>query len=119
MAACRGDETISGHSDPNITWELVGFPGGTLPAATISFPKEGVVLGQGPCNAFRGTQTAPYPWIDIGDVTSTRRACPELASEAVFHQALAAANLVEVSGDVLILTGPAGEMVFKRVPADP
>ena len=113
---CGGDETISGHADPNALWVLENLDGSPFPArATLRFPEAGTVAGDGPCNAFRGPQGVPYPWIDIGPLAATRTACPALAAEGAFFAALEAMTLAEVAGDVLILSDDAGrEMVFRR-----
>jgi heat shock protein HslJ len=58
---------------------------------------------------------APYPWFEAGDIAVTRRACPDLAAETAFFDALADMTLAEVAGDALILSTPDGrEMVFTR-----
>ncbi|MEL6551099.1 MAG: META domain-containing protein [Pseudomonadota bacterium] len=115
LAACGPDETISGFLDPSETWQLAELDGAPWAAeATLSFPEAGRVTGRGPCNAFNATQSAPYPWIEIGPLAATRRACPELAAETRFFEALSAMAIAEVSGDVLLLSGEDGrEMVFR------
>lgn len=119
LAACGPDETISGFLDPGETWQLRELDGAPwTERAALSFPGPGRVTGQGPCNSFTAAQSAPYPWIDIGPVAATRRACPELAAEARFFAALGAMAVAEVSGDVLLLTGEEGrEMVFQAAGA--
>ena len=110
------DETVSGYAETDATWRLAELDGTPFPArATLRFPEEGAVAGDAPCNAFRGPQTVPYPWIAIGPLAATRRACPDMASETAYLAALEAMTLAEVAGDVLILTDDAGrEMVFRR-----
>lgn len=111
---CIGpDETISGYAGQR-DWHLVSLGDAPYPAAaSLRFPAPGEVRGQGPCNGFTATQAAPYPWIEIGPIAATRRACPDLAAETDFFAGLEAAQFAEVGGDVLILSGPEGpEMVF-------
>lgn len=55
---------------------------------------------------------APYPWIELGPIAVTRRACPELAMEQQFFSALGRVSLAEVNGSVLILSGET-TMVFE------
>ncbi|UWQ21274.1 META domain-containing protein [Jannaschia sp. W003] len=116
VAACGPDETISGYSDREAVWALESIGGDPVPpGATIRFPAEGEAVGEGPCNAFRAEQTAPYPWIELGPVAATRRACPLLAVETRYFGALERATLAEASDRVLILSGgPDGELVFRR-----
>ncbi len=107
------DETISGYADRDAVYRLTELGGEPFTAkATISFPEEGRAVGQGPCNTWSAEQSVPYPWIDLGPIAATRRACPDLEAEAKFFEALASVSLAEVSGNVLLLTGEV-EMVFK------
>lgn len=108
------DETISGHSGTSVRWRLTELDGAVFTAsATVAFPEEGAVTGNGPCNAFIAAQTLPYPWIAIEGIAATRRACPDLDAEAAYFAALESMTLAEVGGDVLILSTTEGrQMVF-------
>lgn len=109
------DETISGYADRDTTYRLTEFYGAAPSGVvTIRFPEEGRVTGDGPCNTYAAFQTVPYPWIKIGAIASTRKACPDLDFETEYFDALRAATLAEVSGPVVILSNDAGqEMVFE------
>ena len=111
-----GDETISGYTDRGAVFQLRELDGAHYPArATLSFPEEGQVAGEGPCNSFRASQSAPYPWFAPGPIAATRRACPDLEAESRFFAALSEMTLIEAQGDTVILTNEAGrEMVFRR-----
>lgn len=115
LTGCRSDETISGFAPADAVFVLQQMDGVAVPArATLSFPEPGRVTGDGPCNGFFASQAVPYPWIEIGEVAATRRACPELAFESMYFQGLRDMKLIEVSGNALILSTPAGrEMVFQ------
>ncbi|WP_226782166.1 META domain-containing protein [Oceaniglobus trochenteri] len=116
LGACAAsDETISAFVDPDTEFRLESIAGKDFPAtATISFPGEGKVLGKAPCNRWSAPQTEPYPWVKIGPILSTRRACPEQAAETAFFDALRAMTLIEATGTVVILSdGDAREMVFR------
>lgn len=110
-----GGETVSGHGAAGRTWKLVELDGAAFPArATLTFPEEGRIAGEGPCNRYSGAQTVPYPWFRAEKIAATRRACPDLAAETAYFSALEAMTLAEVAGDVLILrTGDGREMVFQ------
>lgn len=113
LAGCAADETISGFADPQAIYALEGLDG-----ATIQFPEQGRVAGQGPCNRYFANQTAPYPWIKIGPIGATKMACPDLEQEQAFFQALEQSTLAEVSGPTLILTTDSGEeLVFRAASA--
>lgn len=115
LSACLKDETVAGYADPELVYLLEEVDGEPYPErATISFPEPGRVAGQAPCNSYSASLTAPYPWFAVDTIAATRRACPALAHEAAFFEALRAATLIEVSGPVLILSNDAGlEMVFR------
>ena len=109
------DETLSGYGAAGVVWELEELDGQAAPArATLSFPQEGQIQGEAPCNQFSGQQTVPYPWFKAENIAATRRACPHLQAEAAFFAALSEMTLAEVAGNVLILRNDAGrEMVFR------
>ncbi|WP_166418215.1 META domain-containing protein [Cochlodiniinecator piscidefendens] len=118
VAACRADETVSGYIDTTATWSLSSLDGEAyLNSATIAFPTEGHVVGRAPCNSFTAEQSAPYPWISIESIASTRALCPEIEAESEFFELLQSMSIVEVSGRILILTNEAGvQMTFELQP---
>lgn len=113
LLACA-DESISGYADREATYRLQSIDGDDFTArATIAFPEEGKVTGDAPCNSWSAEQSVPYPWFELGPIAVTRRACPELADETVFFEALGQMSLAEVLGGTLILTNDDGrEMLF-------
>jgi len=119
LAPYLKDETISGYADPVVSYRLEAINDAPFDArATISFPAEGRIEGNGPCNTYSTTQSAPYPWFETGPIAATKRACPDLALESEFFAALPRMTLIEVAGEVLLLTNDAGEvMAFRAQPA--
>lgn len=115
LNACLKDETISGYADRNSLFKLHEINAQPFGAtATISFPEQGVIAGQGPCNSYSATQSAPLPWFEPGAIASTRRACPDMVAETEFFASLASMTQIEVAGPVIILRNDAGgEMVFR------
>ena len=115
LTASCADETISGFADSDAVYHLNELNGAPFTArATITFPEPGRAAGDGPCNSWSAAQTVPYPWIELGPIAATRRACPELEAEARFFDALGRMTLAEVQGPVLILSNDEGqEMVFE------
>lgn len=118
LSACKYDETISGYTDTDATWALVELYGKPFTArATIAFPSKGKVIGQAPCNTYGSTQTLPLPWIKFGPIVSTKMACPDMAAEQLFFEALSAMTLAEVHANTMILSTEDGhEMIFKSAP---
>jgi heat shock protein HslJ len=117
LVACS-DETISGYADPEAVYTLTEIDGAAYTArATITFPEEGTARGEAPCNSWFASQSAPYPWIELGPIGATRRACPDLDAELAYFEALGTMTLAEVQGPVLILSNDAGrEIVFRATP---
>lgn len=114
LAACSRDESISKFVDPLSEYQLVEMDGlPFLASATITFPEQGRVAGRAPCNSYFASQTVPYPWFAVESIGATRMACPDLAREAEFFDALEGMTLSEVSGSTLILSNSVGrKMVF-------
>ncbi|SFR31890.1 META domain-containing protein [Litoreibacter janthinus] len=114
LAACK-DETISGYAADGAIYSLRTINGVAFEArATLSFPEEGKIAGQAPCNRYSGAQVAPYPWFDVERVISTRMACPDLKAESAFFRSLESMTLSETAGTTLILSNDRGdEMVFR------
>lgn len=115
LAACGPDETITGYTGGAGIYTLTELNGTAFTAnATLDLSVTGEVSGQAPCNSFAGQQTAPYPWFAVDALRVTRRACPDLASETAFLQALERMTIAEVLGTTLILSNTDGEeMVFQ------
>ncbi|SEL94637.1 heat shock protein HslJ [Roseovarius azorensis] len=114
LGYCK-DETVRAYGGDAAVWHLQSIDGVPYPVrATLRFPEEGRLSGEAPCNLYSGTQTAPYPWFAAEEVTTTRHTCPALDAETRYFRALAEMTLVEVAGEVLILSNDKGrEMVFR------
>ncbi|MEO0774432.1 MAG: META domain-containing protein [Pseudomonadota bacterium] len=110
-----GDETLSGYGASDVTWVLTEIDSAAFEArAELTFPEEGRIQGQAPCNSFSGAQTVPYPWFKAEEIVVTRMACPDLPAETAFFDALQAMTLAEVGGDTLFLSNDDGrKMVFR------
>lgn len=69
--------------------------------------RTGAAEGQGSCNRFRSTAaTDSISHLVFTPVLSTRMACPAIATEQAFTQALGAAHSYRISGDTLQLYAP-------------
>jgi len=114
LGYCK-DETVSGYAGTDVTWALHSINEAPFNArATLTFPQEGRIAGNAPCNSYFAAQTVPYPWFKAGPIGSTKRACPDLKAETLFFQTLAKMTLSEVAGDTLILSNDDGaQMVFR------
>ena len=121
VAACRADETLVAYGADGVTWSLEAINDVPFEAiATIQFLVNGTVTGRAPCNQFSAEQTAPYPWLDLSPILSTKRACPDLKAEAAFFGSLEQMTFVEISGPVMVLSNETGaEMEFKALSGGP
>lgn len=116
LNACGQDETVSGQTGPDDLWRLIRI--GEAPVAeriTIRFPEQGRAAGEAPCNSYSSDQTAPLPWIDLGPIAATRRACPALELETRYFELLERMALVEVLGDTLLMTADDGMTLTYRL----
>ena len=114
LTACRDDESVRAYGAADKKWRLIELAEKPFDAsATLTFPETGRISGTAPCNTYSGAMTVPYPWFEVGPIAATKRACPDLASEAAFFSALKAVPLSEVLDDTLILSNTDGlKMVF-------
>lgn len=97
------------------TWSLAELDGNRfLARATMSFPDQGRIAGQAPCNRYLGQIEISYPSFSISPLITTKMACPDMASEAVFLEALQTMTSAQLSETTLTLSNSLGnEMVFK------
>lgn len=109
------DETLRRYGAADHTWHLETLNGTPFGAeASLTFPSRNVITGKGPCNIFRTTNITPYPWIEVGPIAATRRACPDLSAEQAFFAALEAARTVVIKDGVMTLSDEDRPlMVFK------
>ncbi len=88
--------------------------------ATLVFGPGRALSGQGPCNRWSARLAGPLPAFRAGPVIATEMACADLAAEAAFFAALAAATRADLTGDRLVLSGAEGaELVFRARGATP
>ena len=113
--ACQTNESITTFAGNVTAFMLQSIDGAAFVAkATIDVSEAGKITGHGPCNRYFANQTAPYLWFSTGLIGSTRMACPDLAAEAQFFDALSTMTLVAVLGGTLILADDNGrEMLFQ------
>ena len=116
LIACSPLPDTVGEAAPTGTvWRLEAF--NDAPAdfgATLRFLPNDKISGAGPCNGFTARQAAPLPWIEIVDLVSTERACPEQVAEDAFFLALQSMRFAEVAGDTMLLTDDGGRSLFFR-----
>ncbi len=116
LTACLKDETVSGQTLAADVWWLKSMNEAPISSdISISFPDEGRISGQAPCNRYFGNQTAPLPWFEVSGLGSTKMACSELDLEGQYFTVLQKMTTAEVSGDTLILKSDAGQaLVFVK-----
>lgn len=73
------------------------------------------VNGSGGCNGYFASYTLTGEQLNVGDIGATKIACPGgiLAQENDYFEVLAQAEGFEIDGDVLTITTPAGDLVYR------
>ena len=119
LAACVSP-AMSEAEIEGVDWHLVGLEGQEV-GWTATLRLEGnSVSGTAPCNGFAGTNAATLPDLSFGAIRATRMACPDLAAESVFFEALQAMQRAELDQGHLYLIGAEGRvMEFARDPGEP
>ena len=121
LSACVGpalsDDITTGE------WQLIALEGQPVTwTASLALTADGKVSGQAPCNRYFGTNGATLPDLSLGALGATKMACPDLAAEAVFFEALGAMTRAELDQGHLFLIGPEGrvmEFVRDRTAGEP
>ena len=114
LAACGGTTEI-----PAGTWKLVSLNGRpVLEGAdlTIEF-KDGQVSGFSGCNFFGGAYEQDGKSLKFGELAMTLMACADsgvMDQESAYMAALQAIDTVEVGENLLTLSGPGVELVYRQ-----
>ena len=119
LAACV-TPALSAPEIEGVDWHLVGLEGQEVSwDASLRFDGE-KVSGKAPCNRYFGTNAATLPEVSLGRVGATKMACPDLAAESAYFEALQAMQRAELDQGHLYLIGPEGRiMEFAKGPGEP
>ncbi|MBR6630633.1 MAG: META domain-containing protein [Alistipes sp.] len=90
------------------TWQLVQIMGHDVKAEgdsyTLLFNEDGTVSGQGDCNILTAIfKTTEKRALDISQLGSTRRLCPDAEGEQAYFDMLDKVTHYEMDGDMMIL----------------
>jgi heat shock protein HslJ/uncharacterized membrane protein/predicted small lipoprotein YifL len=103
----RAAEPATQGSGPwGTAWRLVSLPAGRAlegVPATLEFPSEGRITGNGSCNRFNGVVSFDGDAITIGGIAATRKACtePVMNQEEAYFAALRDSERFSLAGDSL------------------
>ena len=112
LSGCLKDETVRAYGAGDKVWTVQALRDTPFAAkATLRFPETGRMTGMGPCNSYATTMSVPYPWFTVGPIAATKRACPDLAAEAAFFDALRAAEFTEVHGNTMLISNENGVLL--------
>lgn len=116
LTACFKDETVSGQTENADVWLLKTLNETNVTTRiTISFPEQGRIAGQAPCNRYSGSQTVPLPWFKVTELAASKMACPALDLEAQYLNLLQDMTTAEITGNMLILRSDEGKsLTFKN-----
>lgn len=111
---------LSNDEIVGVDWHLVGLEGQEV-GWEASLRIDGDRLsGKAPCNRWFAPNTAALPAVAIEAIGATRMACPDLAAESAFFEALQAMQRAELDQGHLYLIGPEGRvMEFAQDRAEP
>ena len=114
VSACQADDTGTQELAADQVWALKSLNGQAFSArATLKLQPNGTVTGHAACNRFSTRNTVPYPGFTLLPMRVTRMACPDLAAETTYLQALGRMSRSDIQNDVLVLRNGAGEeLVF-------
>jgi heat shock protein HslJ len=119
MAACVTPAMSAGEIE-GVDWHLVGLDGQEVDWNASLRLEGGTVSGKAPCNSYGGSNSATLPKVGFGAIRATRMACPDLAGETAFFEALQAMQRAELDQGHLFLIGPESRiMEFARTAGEP
>lgn len=101
-------------------WRLDAMDGAPVVAEiTLDLSAPGRLAGQAPCNRYFADVAGDLPDFRPGPIAATRMACPDLATESGYLQALGTMTRAELTiGLSLRLTGPGNRsLTFLPAPA--
>lgn len=107
LAACTPGETGPTEAALARDWRLVALNGQAV-RATLDLSEAGKAAGQAPCNRYFATREGTLPDFRLAGIGATRMACPDLAAETDFLNALGAVRTAALEEGRLILAGPDG-----------
>ena len=81
----------------------------STPAPTLQIGDDSQISGAAACNRYSVTNRAELPALQLGPIRATRMACPWLAEEQAYFDALSRMTALRMEGGTLVLTDPAGE----------
>jgi heat shock protein HslJ len=94
-----------------VKWHLVGLDGQRFDgSATLGFKGQSLT-GKAPCNKYFARNMASLPDLALQGIGSTKMACPDLAAERIYLEALGAMQRVELDQGHLFLIGPEGRVM--------
>lgn len=115
LSACATTPTAGTTSIPMGDYVLVGIGGKVIDIRTTTLNlAPGKISGQAPCNRYNAAQTASLPNFTIGEIAATRMACPSMAVEAEYFEALRNSNKLSYLDGVLTISGGPKSLTFER-----
>ncbi|MGB0660589.1 MAG: META domain-containing protein [Mangrovicoccus sp.] len=109
-------EAVSPFANPDAEWHLVSLNGAALEGeANLVFPEPGRMAGLAICNRFSGGMDWSAGSVKIGPLISTKMACPDMSGEMAVLAVLNDAERLEITGDQLVITNTAGDILVYKL----
>jgi len=94
----------------SVTWRLLAIGGKPVGVrTTLQIVDGSQISGAAACNRYSVTNNAELPALQPGPIRATRMACPWLAEEQAYFDALSQMTALRMEGETLVLTDPAGK----------
>ncbi|UXX84478.1 META domain-containing protein [Roseovarius pelagicus] len=104
LNTCQKDETVTAYGGMG-SWQLSKVSNTQVQQnIVLQLGAHGDVSVITPCTVMTARQIAPYPWFQLDDVREYSRNCPPTSVDTRAVSTIRRATLVEVVGDVLILS---------------
>jgi heat shock protein HslJ len=92
-----------------VTWRLLAIDGKPVDVrTTLLVGDDNQISGQAACNRYSVTNRTALPALQLGPIRATRMACPRLAEEQAYFDALSRMTALKSDAGTLILMDPAG-----------
>lgn len=104
----------SAFPGPETTYSISSLNGESYDKrGTLTFPEDGRIAGEAPCNNFNGSIDGTPAAFTLGPMVSTRKACPDMEAETEFLKLLNGMTSAEISdGQIILRDGQGNSMTF-------
>lgn len=119
LMGCGSSEVVKKTLDMN-AWEIVqigaksleGMDSDQLPTMMFDLVK-GQVSGSTGCNSYSGSFSSDEFGVEMGETAVTKKACPDMATETMFLEALGNVARIDLGDDMIRMFNASGVEVLE------